>query len=417
MKSRVKFLKVLFLSALVTNGFAQDRTIRLMTYNILNYRNTTSYCTGSNNNSSNKEDALATIVQAVEPDLVVLNEIGSNPNNLTYLLNNSFNTGTTTQWSMAQHTHNGFSSLVNGIAYRNDIFGITNHWTITKDANNNNLTRLIDVVRFYYKDALLQGNSDTATFVIIAAHFKAGNTSSDESDRAKEAQAIIDWVDAHNEDNILLMGDLNTYSSNETGFQTLVAGNTFRFEDPATSIGNWHNNSSYASLHTQSTRTSGNCHSGGGLDDRFDMILCSEALTEGDERITYSPNTYIVVGNDGNHFNNAVNSGTNYSVGSATLSALYLLSDHLPVIADFDIEGQTLGFISNDQQWSLPNPMPQSYVFNNDEGATLKLYSLSGQLLWSTSQQQPVLPAVSTGMYVLIKESDRTISSARISIQ
>jgi hypothetical protein len=279
------------------------------------------------------------------------------------------------------------------------------------------LTRLIDVVRFYYKDALLQGNSDTATFVIIAAHFKAGNSTSDQSDRAKEAQAIIDWVDAHNEDNILLMGDLNTYSSNETGFQTLVAGNTFRFEDPATSIGNWHNNSSYASLHTQSTRTSGTCHSGGGLDDRFDMILCSEALTEGDERITYSPNTYIVVGNDGNHFNNAVNSGTNYSVGSATLSALYLLSDHLPVIADFDIEGQTLGIATNDPQWILPNPMPQSYVFNNEEAATLKLYSLSGQLLWSTTQQQPVLPAVSTGVYVLIKESDRTISSARISIQ
>ena len=62
---------------------AQDRTVRLMTYNILNYRNTTSYCTGSNNNSSNKEAALETIIQAIEPDLVVLNEIGSNPNNLT----------------------------------------------------------------------------------------------------------------------------------------------------------------------------------------------------------------------------------------------------------------------------------------------------------------------------------------------
>ena len=417
MKIRVKFLKVLFLSALVTSGFAQDRTVRFMTYNILNYRNTTSYCTGSNNNSANKEDALKTIVQAVEPDLVVLNEIGSNPNNLTYLLNNSFNTGTTTHWSMAQHTHNGFSSLVNGVAYRNDLFGITNHWTITKDANNTNLTRLIDVVRFYYKDALLQGNSDTATFVVIATHFKAGNTSSDESARAKEAQAIIDWVDAHNEDNIILMGDLNTYSSNETGFQTLVAGNTFRFEDPATSIGNWHNNSSYASLHTQSTRTSGTCHSGGGLDDRFDMILCSESLTEGDERITYAPNTYIVVGNDGNHFNNAVNSGNNYSVGSATLSALYLLSDHLPVIADFDLEGQSLSIATNDPNWTLPNPLPQSFVFENDNQATLKLYSFAGQLLWSSNEKNTMLPIVSSGVYVLIKESDNTVSSARISIQ
>jgi hypothetical protein len=224
-------------------------------------------------------------------------------------------------------------------------------------------------------------------------------------------------VDAHNEDNILLMGDLNTYSSNETGFQTLVAGNTFRFEDPATSIGNWHNNSSYASLHTQSTRTSGTCHSGGGLDDRFDMILCSESLTEGDERITYAPNTYIVVGNDGNHFNNAVNSGTNYSVGSATLSALYLLSDHLPVIADFDLEGQSLSIATNDPNWTLPNPLPQSFVFENDNQATLKLYSFAGQLLWSSNEKNTMLPIVSSGVYVLIKESDNTVSSARISIQ
>ena len=117
MKNRLILLIICLLGQTLT---AQDRTVRLMSYNILNYRNTTSYCTGSNNNSSNKEAALETIVQAIEPDLVVLNEIGSNPNNLTYLLNNSFNTGSTTHWSMAQHTHNGFSSLVNGIAYRNE---------------------------------------------------------------------------------------------------------------------------------------------------------------------------------------------------------------------------------------------------------------------------------------------------------
>lgn len=414
MKNRLILLIICLLGQTLA---AQDRTVRLMTYNILNYRNTTSYCTGSNNNSSNKEAALETIVQAIEPDLVVLNEIGSNPNNLTYLLNNSFNTGSTTHWSMAQHTHNGFSSLVNGIAYRNDIFGITNHWSITKDVNNSNLVRLIDVVRFYYKDALLQGNSDTATFVVIAAHFKAGNTASDQSQRERETEAIIDWVDSHSYDNIMLMGDLNTYNSNEDGFQNLVAGNTFRFEDPATSIGNWHNNSSYASLHTQSTRTSGNCHSGGGLDDRFDMILCSESITEGDAQMTYSPNTYIVVGNDGNHFNNAVNSGTNYSVGSSTLSALYTLSDHLPVIADFDLEGQHLDVASTEENWTLPNPIPPGYSINNPEGYELQLYTLGGQLLWKSKDLQATIPYVAPGVYLLWKTTPQGPQTARISIR
>ena len=125
---RLSFLLVL--SILTLNSVAQDRTVRLMTYNILNYRNTTSYCTSSNNSSSNKEGHLETIISEIEPHVVVMNEIGSNPNNLTYLLNNAFNTGSATNWAMANHVHNGFSSLVNGVAYRSDILGITNQWAM-----------------------------------------------------------------------------------------------------------------------------------------------------------------------------------------------------------------------------------------------------------------------------------------------
>lgn len=396
---------LLVLSILTLNSVAQDRTVRLMTYNLLNYRNTTSYCTGSNNNSSSKEGHLETIISEIEPHVVVMNEIGSNPNNLTYLLNNAFNTGSTTHWAMANHVHNGFSSLVNGVAYRSDILGITNQWAITKDADNNALVRAIDIVRFFYKDALLQGNSDTATFVVIGAHFKAGNTSSDGAERNKAATAIIDWVDAHNFENVFLLGDLNTYSSNEASFQSLIGGNTFRFEDPITSNGNWHNNSSFASIHTQSTRTSGNCHSGGGLDDRFDHILCSEAIIEGDEQITYAPNSYFAVGNDGNHFNNAINSGTNYSVSSAVLSALYALSDHLPVIVDIEIEGQQLAIASHEGNWTLPNPMPTGATLTLPEQSRLHISTLAGQELFETSETTFTVPVLPKGTYLLRLET------------
>ena len=396
----------LVLSLLTLSSVAQDRTIRLMTYNLLNYRNTTSYCTGSNNSSSSKEGHLETIIDEIAPHAVVLNEIGSNPNNLTYLLNNAFNTGTTTHWAMANHVHNGFSSLVNGVAYRNDILGIANQWAITKDADNNALVRAIDIVRFYYKDALLQGNSDTATFVVIGAHFKAGNTSSDAAERNKAATAIIDWIDAHNFDNIFLLGDLNTYTSNEASFQSLIGGNSFRFEDPITSNGNWHNNSSFASIHTQSTRTSGNCHSGGGLDDRFDHILCSEEVIEGDAQITYSPNSYFAVGNDGNHFNNAINSGTNYSVSIAVLSALYALSDHLPVIIDVEIEGQQLAIESHEGDWTLPNPMQPGTTVSLPLNSRLIISNLAGQQLFETTETHFQVPILSKGTYLLQLKSE-----------
>ncbi|MCH1533879.1 MAG: T9SS type A sorting domain-containing protein [Schleiferiaceae bacterium] len=402
----MRLSSLLVLSLLTLSSVAQDRTIRLMTYNLLNYRNTTSYCTGSNNSSSSKEGHLETIIDEIAPHAVVLNEIGSNPNNLTYLLNNAFNTGTTTHWAMANHVHNGFSSLVNGVAYRNDILGIANQWAITKDADNNSLVRAIDIVRFYYKDALLQGNSDTATFVVIGAHFKAGNTSSDAAERNKAATAIIDWIDAHNFDNIFLLGDLNTYTSNEASFQSLIGGNSFRFEDPITSNGNWHNNSSFASIHTQSTRTSGNCHSGGGLDDRFDHILCSEEVIEGDAQITYSPNSYFAVGNDGNHFNNAINSGTNYSVSSAVLSALYALSDHLPVIIDVEIEGQQLAIESHEGDWTLPNPMQPGTTVSLPLNSRLIISNLAGQQLFETTETHFQVPILSKGTYLLQLKSE-----------
>lgn len=400
---RLSFLLVL--SILTLNSVAQDRTVRLMTYNILNYRNTTSYCTSSNNSSSNKEGHLETIISEIEPHVVVMNEIGSNPNNLTYLLNNAFNTGSATNWAMANHVHNGFSSLVNGVAYRSDVLGITNQWAITKDADNNSLVRAIDIVRFYYKDALLQGNSDTATFVVIGAHFKAGNSSSDAAQRNQAATAIVDWIDAHNFENVFLLGDLNTYSSNESSFQSLIGGNTFRFEDPITSNGNWHNNSNFASIHTQSTRTSGNCHSGGGLDDRFDHILCSEEVIEGDAQITYAPNSYFAIGNDGNHFNNAINSGTNYSVSSAVLSALYALSDHLPVIVDIEIEGQQLALASHEGNWKLPNPMPAGATLTLPEQSHLYISTLTGQELFETSETTFTVPLLPMGTYLLRLET------------
>ncbi len=48
----------------------------------------------------------------------------------------------------------------------------------------------------------------------------------------------------------------------------------YRFYDPINRVGDWHNNPSYADIHTQSTHTVyNNCASTGGMDDRFDFIM------------------------------------------------------------------------------------------------------------------------------------------------
>lgn len=401
MKILWKFILLIVVSQPV---MAQVATVRIMTYNILNYRNSTNECNGNTNSSSGKEVALDTIVRNMQPHIICFQEIGASANNATYLLNNALNTTSATNWSTTNYTNNSFSSLTNVVAYRSDMFGVLSQDVITRDLGNNNLVRVVDVVRFYYKDPLLNALSDTVTFTVITAHFKAGSGTSNSSQRNAMAAAIIDYIDNDAiDENILLMGDFNMYASSESGYQTLIAGNTFRFEDPINTSGSWNNNSSFAAVHTQSTRNGGSnsCFSGGGLDDRFDQILCSEEVVEGEDGMVYVPNTYFAVGNDGNHFNDPVNAGTNYSVSSTVLSALYTLSDHLPVIADFDIDLQGLNTTELDIP-VLENPLRQPALLSDyylQYG--LKVYSFDGRKLFEKEEGQvATLQGLPSGMYI-----------------
>jgi endonuclease/exonuclease/phosphatase family metal-dependent hydrolase len=392
-----------------------------MTYNILNYRNGTSYCTGSNNSSSTKESGIQTIVNYVQPDVVVFNEVGSGANSATYLLNNALNTGSTSSWAMCPYTNSGNSPLVNAIAYNSDRLLLDKQYTITKDLNNTNLVRLIDVLRFKVIDSLWNGVSfaDTLSFYVVAAHLKAGSTSSDETARALATEAVIDWIDnqfnANASINLLMMGDLNTYSSNEACYQNLTAGSTFRFEDPLNSSGNWHNSSGFAPMHTQSTSTAtSGCKSGGGLDDRFDHILISEAISEGEAGMTYEPNTYITIGNDGNHFNEAVNSNTNYSVSTTVLGALASVSDHLPVILDVEIEIGALSITEDFRVKNLPNPVQGNYQWPNPELAKVQIFNTTGQMLFESSQEVITFPNLPKGMYLFRTRNGNRIQLAKI---
>ena len=415
MKKCSAIFSLLFVIQSVT---AQVTSVRVMTYNILNYRNSTNACNGNTNSASGKEVALDTIVRNMKPHVICFQEVGASANNSSYLLNNALNTGSTSSWSTTNYTNNSFSSLTNVIAYRSDILGLISQDVISKDLTNNNLVRVVDVARFYFKDPLLNAQSDTVTFTLIGAHFKAGTGTSNSSQRNKMAAAIIDYIENDAVDaNIMLMGDYNMYGSSESGYQTLIAGNGFRFEDPINSSGNWNNNSSFAAVHTQSTRNGGtnSCFSGGGLDDRFDQILCSEELLEGDDGMTYVPNTYFAVGNDGNHFNDPINVGTNYSVSASVLNALYTLSDHLPVIADFDIDMQGLS------STELNLPMIENPIYQPAQLGDyylrygLELYTLAGKKVFQKTEGEPrTIQGLPTGLYIAHWTKDGRSKSSKL---
>ena len=104
-----------------------------MTYNILNYRNFTSYCTSSNNNPVAKEAALREVVQYLQPDLLVCNEVGgATPSAHEKILTDVLNTNGVNRWASTSYTNNGFSTLVNGIYYDKNKLGVKREQIVTK---------------------------------------------------------------------------------------------------------------------------------------------------------------------------------------------------------------------------------------------------------------------------------------------
>ena len=77
---------------LISLGFAQTETIRMMHYNLLYYTEQgASGCNSSTNNLNNKDAALRTIIDYVMPDVLVVNEIGSNVSYADRIVNNVLN--------------------------------------------------------------------------------------------------------------------------------------------------------------------------------------------------------------------------------------------------------------------------------------------------------------------------------------
>jgi exonuclease III len=362
-----------------------------MTYNLLNYRVATNACPFSQNNPITKEADLKTITKHVVPDVLVCQEIGGNSaTNADFILSNVLNTDGVTSYAKGSYSNNTFSNLVNMLYYDSDKLGLKKQVAITEDLDNDQLVRVIDLYTLYYKDPLLNGQTDTVTFTIIAAHLKAGTSLSDVNQRTDATAAVMQYVQTYlANENVIFCGDLNIYKSQEAAYQNLTqySNAAARFYDPINTPGNWSNDGSFAAIHTQSTRlgsTNGGCFSGGGLDDRLDHILISDEIRDNDLDMRYIPNTYFALGNDGLHFNSDIKSGTNNSVPANVLDALYNMSDHLPVIAEFELKKQGIGLPeleANDLLFA--NPIREDFevvlAAKNVTNPTLRIIDLTGK--------------------------------------
>jgi hypothetical protein len=391
---------------------SQDQ-LKVMQYNLLNYGNITSYCTATNNLMSDKESYLRTIVQYVQPDIFTVNEIAGNTYVVDRVIDSVLNYNSLKSYLRAVYVNTNGSDLVNMLYYNQDKLVYVNAQSLQ------NSTRDIVLYRLYYKSPNLAQSHDTAWVNCIVGHLKAGSTTADKTERALMTSNAMNYLIQHGlKGNYLFMGDFNIQSSSEQSYQNLInpTNTAYQFYDPLNLAGNWNNSGTYEAIHTQSTHASSNgCASSGGMDDRFDFIMISKDIQQENAHVGYVSNSYKVIGNDGNHLNQSINSGINASAPANVIEALYNMSDHLPVVIQLHFDSQVSGLANSDtpaMKVNFQNPVDKTLrlaveTLTNDD-LNVEIWSVTGQLIeqyFSYNQThfhfQIATSNLSSGMYIL----------------
>lgn len=372
-------------------AFSQDN-LKFMHYNLLWFGKYVYDCYQSNNDYEDKTAALKRILDHTQPDVLTVNELdgeGAYPieegpeGDGLYLLNNALNVEGTTRYRMAPFDE---VYTANALFYNSNKLTLYEHHPVAFQISN---SKIFNGYTFYYNASDLASSHDTTFFTVFVVHLKAGRDFEDQQQRDQEVEELMDYIEREEpgRGNYILAGDLNAYGSQEDAYQALTnpPDETYRFYDPVDQPGEWHNNSDYARYHTQSTHSSGECHSGGGMDDRFDFILLSDALMSGSQSMNYIPDSYQAIGQDGSYFDRALNIENNASVSSDIARALYSFSDHLPVSLQLRVSGDPaveLAFDTVYYEPQIPNTEDSVEVLaqvSDTEGEVSRIRALWGE--------------------------------------
>jgi hypothetical protein len=348
-----------------------------MQYNLLNYG-------ASGNLAARKDTLLRPIIQYVQPDIFGANEINNSTAMHQRLVDSVLGSG----WERGGLVNSNGEFQTNNLFWKSDKFGLKQQQSICQELRD------IIVYTLYYK-ANLTTSQDTIFLKVIVAHLKASQGY--EYERSVETQHVADYLNSLSEvGNCIFMGDFNVYTSEEPAYQNVVAiqDENRRLYDPISMPGDWNGNSSFAAIHTQSTRTSSlnDGGSNGGLDDRFDIQLISRKLLHAGAGMKYQEGSYTAVGQDGQHFNSALTSWpTNTSAPADIIQKLYRMSDHLPVYSDYKIgepyfTGVNAGVAAN-YNIQVVNPLGNKLSIYFDtrlsgKKISLRLHSIDGQIVY-----------------------------------
>ena len=314
-----------------------DYQAKVMSWNVLNWPSVSNFVA----DTTQRCPAYRTVVNYAQPDILVTCE-NTSTSSLAIFLNQVMNTGP--YHYQAGTFINGYDTD-NAIYYRDSLFEFLSNQPIH--------TSLRDISHF-----TLVYKSTGDTIHIFSCHLKAAQGY--EVQRGAEIAKLREVTNAFPPGtNFLIGGDFNIYNDIEQAYTGMLQDNVTddgNFLDVLHLTGIW-NNYLYAPYHTQSTHLNSTAtFIGGGMDDRFDMILFSNGIAQS-TGVYYVPGSYINIGNDGHHFNKDINNGINTAVPTEVANALFNSSDHLPIMLTL-MFGPTSGIEEADNNVSELNVFP-----------------------------------------------------------
>lgn len=365
------FRIVLLITMFIAN-IGVSSTIRFATYNILNFPESIGI---------QRVDDFRAVISFIDPDILVVQEMQSQLGVDLFLD------------SVMIPVHSSFASVPfhdgpgtdNALFFRQDkiSFLSANYLSTTN--------RDIAEYRLFMDD-------NGQELHLFSVHLKASGGTVNETIRLQEATTLRNYLNTFQPGtDFLVAGDFNIYYSDEPAFGMMIDSmdnNNGRLFDPLNTSGNWHENSSYAAVHSQSTRVEQlpDGGAGGGLDDRFDMILCSSSLLDS-AGLVMLHDSYTICGNDGAHFNLSINYGANAAVPSYVADALYWASDHLPLFVDLSVDTTPANEQPVVKVW--PNPMQNwaQVTFPHNEDfvkARIVMTNILGQRVYDEETSDPL---------------------------
>lgn len=384
---RLRWVAVAVAAALTLTANPALAQLRVVNYNINSVFSSLYAGSSDDPSSDNRLDYLQTVFSLIAADNY--NGIQRSPDIILLQEMNSSGTNTQTIANILNLTVPGSPYVVAGTAGGNDSIrtaAIYNSITVQNISNQSqSFSGVRDTFVSQFRPVGYSADADLWTF---NTHYKASTGSSNESQRKINADALRDWADANlpADANIIYAGDFNQQNSNLEGgggpddnpYNIMLRPGSAQAFDPIDWAGAWNTGSSSNPVteldklryHSQSG------HDGtisgliaGGVDDRFDFILPSTEMAEG-EGLAYigldtsdnpigdtlaTEHSYRTFGHDGslsagqvinfelfNFYQNAyfVNRHGFVNDGPDDIQALNHLSwssDHLPVVADFQL--------------------------------------------------------------------------------